>query len=284
MSCVSAGAPVADGGQTGRMTVRHLLRAAIVLAVVAGLCLAVVWSAQRRLIYFPDRAVPAPDPRAEQVAVRTADGLRLTGSLVRPTGPDRNVAVLVTHGNAGHRGHRLPLALALADAGFTVLVTGYRGYGGNPGSPGEDGLIADARAALAYLGGLGFPAARTIYLGESLGAAVAARLATEQAPGALVLRSPFTDLAAVGRHHYPWLPVRALLRDRYPVARHLATVTAPVTVIYGDADTVVPPELSRAVSERARFVRLAGADHNDAVLGHGPDVVAAVVDAASALG
>jgi fermentation-respiration switch protein FrsA (DUF1100 family) len=262
------------------MAARHLVRAAIILAVVVVLGLAAVWWGQRRLIYFPDTAAPAPDPRAEEVAVQTADGLRLTATLVRPTGPDRAVAVLVTHGNAGHRGHRMPLAAALAGAGFTVLVAGYRGYGGNPGSPSEDGLIEDARAALARLATAGFTPGRIIYFGESLGAAVAARLAVEQAPAALVLRSPFTELADVAAHHYPWLPVRALLRDRYPATRHLAGLTVPVTVIYGGADTIVPPELSSAVSERARFVRLPHADHNDAALTHGPEVVAAVAGAA----
>ncbi len=266
------------------MTARHLIRVAIVVAVVVAMALALLWWGQRRLIYFPDGTAPAPDPRAEEVAVQTADGLRLTGSLVRPTGRDRGVAVLVTHGNGGHRGDRLPLARALGDAGFTVLVAGYRGYGGNPGSPSENGLMEDARAALGYLGRAGFSPGRTVYYGESLGTAVAARLAAEHAPGALVLRSPFPDLAAVARHHYPVLPVRALLRDRFPTTGPLAAVTAPVTVVYGDADTVVPPELSRAVSDRARYVRLPGADHNDAALTHGPDVVAAVVDAGSALG
>jgi uncharacterized protein len=257
------------------MTARHLIRAAIILVVLAALLVAVAYAAQRRLIYFPDRSTPEPDPRAAEVGLQTADGLRLTASLVRPTGRDRGLAVLVLHGNAGHRGHRLPLATALAGAGFTVLVAGYRGYGGNPGSPDEDGLIADARAALAYLGQGGFPPGRTIFFGESLGAAVAARLATEQTPAAVVLRSPFTDLAAAGAHHYPWLPVRLLLRDRYPVTGNLAAVTAPITVIYGSADTVVPPELSRAVCERARFVEVPGAGHNDAALVHGPAVIAA---------
>ena len=262
------------------MALRYLIRIAVILAVVVVLGLAAVWWGQRRLIYFPDRSAPPPDPRAEQVTVQTSDGLRLTSSLVRPAGPDRGVAVLVLHGNAGHRGDRVPFAAELARAGLTVLVVGYRGYGGNPGSPTEAGLIADAHAAAAYLERAGFSPGRTVYFGESLGCAVAARLAAERPPAAVVLRSPFTELADVGRHHYPGLPVRALLRDRYPVTRHLAAVTAPVTVVYGDADTVVPPELSAAVSDRARFVRLPGADHNDAALISGPQVVAAVVEAA----
>jgi len=261
------------------MAIRQVIRAAIIVAVLIVVLLAIAYWAQRRLIYFPDRAAPAPDPRAEEVALHTEDGLALTASLIRPTGADRRVAVLVLHGNAGHRGGRMPLATALADAGATVLLADYRGYGANPGSPTEEGLIKDARAARAYLVQAGFSPARIVYFGESLGAAVAARLAAEQAPAALVLRSPFTELAAAAAHHYPWLPVRMLLRDRYPVAENLTTVTAPITVIYGSADTVVPPELSRAVSDRARFVEIPGADHNDDVLTHGPAVVAAVVDA-----
>jgi uncharacterized protein len=260
------------------MAVRSLIRVTVILVVAALLLVALACWGQRRLIYFPDRTTPPPDPRAEDVAVHTSDGLRLAASLVRPTGRDRHIAVLVFHGNAGHHGHRLPLATALANAGLTVLLAGYRGYGGNPGAPAEDGLIRDARAALAYLEQAGFSPDRIVYFGESLGAAVAARLAAERAPAAVVLRSPFTDLAAVGAHHYPWLPVRALLRDRYPVAEHLSAVTAPITVIYGGADTVVPPELSRAVCDRARFVELPGAGHNDAALTYGPEVVAAVVD------
>jgi pimeloyl-ACP methyl ester carboxylesterase len=112
-----------------------------------------------------------------------------------PTGADRGITVLVTPGNAGSRALRAPLARRLAAVGFAVLLLDYRGYGGNPGRPSENGLITDARAARAYLVEHGVPAQRLIYFGESLGAAVATRLAVEQPPGGLVLRSPFTDAA-----------------------------------------------------------------------------------------
>jgi pimeloyl-ACP methyl ester carboxylesterase len=260
------------------------VRAAIILVAVLVVGAAAGWWGQRRLIYFPDRSTPDPDPRVEDVALQTADGLRLTAALMRPTGPDREMAVLVLHGNAGHRGDRTPLAAALAGEGFTVLLADYRGYGGNPGSPSEDGLAADARAALAYLEEAGFSPARIIYFGESLGAAVATRLATERAPAALVLRSPFTDLAAVAGHHYPWLPVRSLLRDRYPVADLVAGLDVPTTVIVGSADRIIPAAQSRAVGAHARLVELEGAGHNDADLAWGPEVIAAVVDAARGSG
>jgi uncharacterized protein len=255
-----------------------------VVLVVLAVLLAAVWLGQRWLIYFPDQSPPVVGGPAREVALHTSDGLRLTGWSVPPARADRGLAVLVTPGNAGNRGDRAPLAAVLADHGFTVLLLDYRGYGGNPGRPSERGLARDARAALHHLKQAGYPPERVIYLGESLGAAVAAELATEHRPAGLVLRSPFTELAAVGRQHYPWLPVGLLLRDRYPVVEHVAKVTAPTTVLYGTADTIVPPAQSRAVADRAagdvRVVAVDGADHNDLALSHGTPVVDAVVELA----
>ncbi len=127
---------------------------------------------------------------------------------------------------------------------------------------------------------------RLIYYGESLGAAVVTRLATELAPGGLVLRSPFLDLASVGSVHYPILPVRALLKDRYPVAELVVEVAAPTTVIYGTRDSIVPPEQSRAVAVagEAHLVSIEGADHNDRVLLDGAELINAIVELAEKLG
>ncbi|MGH3563545.1 MAG: alpha/beta hydrolase, partial [Mycobacterium sp.] len=176
-------------------------------------------SLQRRLIYFPSRDPVPPAasvlPGGEDVILETDDGIRL-GAWYIPA-PSRGPAVLICNGNAGDRMMRVPLAAALSRAGLSVLLFDYRGYGGNPGSPSEHGLAADARAARAFLAA--HPEVdphRIAYFGESLGAAVAVRLALESPPAALVLRSPFTSLADVGRLHYPWLPVGTLLVDRYP--------------------------------------------------------------------
>jgi fermentation-respiration switch protein FrsA (DUF1100 family) len=218
------------------------------------------------------------------VDLRTDDGLRL-GAWWLPAAQADAPAVLVANGNGGHRGLRAPLARALGAAGLSVLLFDYRGYGGNPGSPSEEGLARDARAAREFLvADAGVPPDRLVYFGESLGAGVVSALAVEHPPAALVLRSPFTDLAAVGRAHYPFLPVGLLLRDRYPVAENVAQVEAPVTVVYGSADSIVPPAQSRAVAEAARrlhaVVEVPGADHNDAVLLDGDALVAAVVELA----
>ena len=271
-----------------RGPLRRLVRAGVVVAVVLAVLTGLLWGLQRRLVYFPDDGpVPAATavlPGARDVVLETSDGLRLGAWFV--PGPDPGApAVLVADGNGGHRGLRAPLAAALARRGLAVLLFDYRGYGGNPGSPSEEGLARDVRAARAsLLEEAGVPPDRLLYLGESLGAAVVTELATEHPPAALVLRSPFVDLAAVGAEHYPFLPVRALLRDRYPVAERVATIRVPTTVVLGDADSIVPPAQSRAVAAAAaglhRLVEVPGADHNDRVLLDGDALVDAVVELA----
>jgi uncharacterized protein len=262
------------------------VRVLLVVLLLVALVLAVAWLLQRRLVFFPDRSAPPPAsqvlPGARDVTLRTADGLRLGAWLV-PGDPDRQWAVLVAPGNAGNRLGRAPLAAALAARGFTVLLVDYRGYGGNPGSPTERGLAHDIDAARAYLvDQAGIPAERLLYFGESLGAAVVTGLATRHPPAGLILRSPFTDLPAAGREHYPFLPVRLLARDRFPVKDRIAQITAPTLVVYGTADTVVPAAQSKAVAADAggpvRVVVIEGADHNDAVLVHGPRLIDAVAD------
>jgi fermentation-respiration switch protein FrsA (DUF1100 family) len=267
---------------------RRALRAGAVVAVVLALLTGLLWGLQRRLVYLPDQGPVPPAasvlPGGRDVVLETSDGLRLGAWFVPGAGPDAP-AVLVANGNGGHRGLRAPLARSLAGHGLAVLLFDYRGYGGNPGSPSEVGLARDVRAALAHLvEDAGVPPERLLYLGESLGAAVVTELATEHPPAGLVLRSPFVDLAAVGSVHYPFLPVRALLRDRFPVAERIATVRVPTTVVLGDADSIVPPAQSRAVAEAAaglhRLVEVPGADHNDRALLDGDAFVNAVVELA----
>jgi uncharacterized protein len=252
--------------------------------LLGGVVIAVLWALQRHLTYFPDatRVPPAADviAGARDITLHTSDGLEL-GAWFVPAEPTESsgMAVLVVPGNAGNRAARAGLATELAERGLDVLLMDYRGYGGNPGTPSEDGLAADADAASAALLELGYPPQRTIYFGESLGSGVVAALQARRPPAGIVLRSPFTDLADVGAHHYPWLPVRALIRDRFPVVDHLRDSQVPVTVVYGLDDSVVPSDLSARVADHApalvERVVLTDADHNDPVM-FGPQVADAV--------
>jgi uncharacterized protein len=240
-----------------------LAAALFVLAALLAL-LALLWALQRRLIYLPFPAAVPPAATllagAREVTLQTVDGIEL-GAWFLPAG---GMSVLVAPGNAGNRSLRAPLAAALARHGLGVLLFDYRGYGGNRGRPAEAGLARDVRAPLRFLAAdAGLPRERLLYYGESLGAGVVAELATEYPPAGLVLRSPFIDLASVGRVHYPFLPVRLLLRDRFLVAAQLARVKVPITVVYGTDDRIVPPEQSRAVAAAAggltRLLEIEGA-------------------------
>jgi uncharacterized protein len=251
--------------------------------LVASLALLAIWSFQRRLIYFPAPHVPRPKDvglsAAEAVAFTSSDGVRLAGWFLGT--PRSTATVIVFNGNAGNRAYRAPLANALAAAGFSVLLFDYRGYGENSGSPSEAGLAADARAAQAYVAERpGVDSARIVYFGESLGSGVAVRLATERRPMALVLRSPFSSLPEVAQHHYGWLPVRWLLRDRFDSLSRIDSVNCPVLVIAGDSDTIVPTTQSVRLYEHARdpkrLLVIEHADHNDEVLLNGPQVLSAV--------
>jgi len=261
-------------------------RAAVVMAIVvlvASGLVALLWSQQRRMIYFPTPGPLPPAaavlPNGRDVVLETDDGIRLGAWYfpARTPGP----AVLVCNGNGGNRWLRTELAAALSRAGVSALLFDYRGYGGNPGRPTEDGLAADARAAQAWLAAQpDVDPNRIAYFGESLGAAVAVGLAVQRPPAALLLRSPFTSLADVAAVHYPWLPARRLLLDRYPSIERIASVSAPVLVIAGDRDDIVPASLSRrlydAAAEPKRWLLVPGAGHNDRELLDGRQMMDAI--------
>lgn len=249
-------------------------RGVVATVVVVLVVIAVGLGFQRRLVYFPDTSRPDVAralPGADEVSVTTHDGLELRAWLLAPASPEEPT-VLVLPGNAGNRASRAPLARALADRGLGVLLTDYRGYGGNPGAPTEDDLVADA-VAWADLLDARDDVGPLVYLGESLGGGVATALAVQRPPSALVLRSPFTSLHDVARFHYGWVPVFLLL-DRYPVEEHVSEVDAPVLVVTGARDEIVPAALSRRVAEAAggpsRYVEVPGLRHNDAEVAAGP--------------
>jgi fermentation-respiration switch protein FrsA (DUF1100 family) len=247
-----------------------MMETATTLVMAALLVLVGIWLVQRRLIYFPTAGVPqlaTTLPGARLIQINTSDGLTLSGWLL--PAPHSAGAVLVLNGNAGNRADRAPLARALFDRGYEVLIFDYRGYGENEGTPSEEGLALDAEAALAALAEVA-TSDRLILFGESLGAAVAARLAVTSPPAALVLRSPFPSLQAVAAVHYPYLPTRFLLRDRYDTLQAVAVIKSPILVVAGSSDSIVPTDLSRAVYEaalpNAHWALIENADHNDPAL------------------
>jgi hypothetical protein len=205
---------------------------------------------QRRLLYHPNRARPRLADLASlgvrEVELTTKDGLALSSWYLPP--PATRPVIAYFHGNGGHIGYRAERLRRFAHAGCGVLLAEYRGYGGNPGRPGEAGLYADGEAALDFLAGAGMDADRIVLWGESLGSGVAVYLAARRRVAALVLEAPFTSIAAAARQHYRFVPAAALLvRDRFESLSRIGRVTAPLLVLHGERDRIVPASHGRAL-------------------------------------
>lgn len=231
----------------------------------------VMFGCQRSFLYFPDRSEPqlaaAGADGFAAVTLESGDGLRLR-HWYRPPREEGGPVVVVFHGNAGHIGHRVEKFRALLDAGFGLFLAEYRGYGGNPGKPEEGAMSDDARTVMAYLlEGIGIPGARLVVYGESLGGGPAVKMAAEHPVAGLVLEAPFTSIADVAQSHYWYLPARWLVLDRWDNARHIAGLKAPLLILHGEADRVVPTRFGRELyalaPEPKEALFLPGAGHND---------------------
>lgn len=239
----------------------------VLLIIVIGavfFILTYVW--QRNLIYFPMHQTPIRTAfQAESfqdVEIKTADELMLT-AWYRPAREDKPT-ILYLHGNAGHIGYRVQLVQDYLAEGFGVFLLEYRGYGGNPGKPTESGLYHDGRAALNYLHNHGVPAKHVVLFGESLGAGVAVQLATERPVCAVILQSPFTSLSELARYHYPW----AILKpwDRFESLEKMNSINAPLLILHGQLDRIVPFSQGKALYEAAnqpkKMIAFEKGDHN----------------------
>lgn len=222
------------------------------------------------LLYFPSRAIAETPGDAglhyRDLALETEDGERLHGWWINarsaPVGH-----VLLCHGNAGNVGERILHASLLTAAGFDVLLFDYRGYGRSSGRPSEQGTYRDARSALAcMLRQPGVDASRVLYLGESLGGAVAVELALAHPPAGLVLLSTFTSVRDMSRAHYPFIPA-GVVPDAYPSLRRIRDLRTPLLVLHGAGDDIVPLSHGRSLFEAApgpkRMRVFPGVGHND---------------------
>lgn len=222
---------------------------------------------QRDIIYHPGNTMPAPDqvgvPEMVPVPVRTLDGMVVTGWYAPPRRAGRST-IVYCHGNARTLAHRAHKARRLLDAGYGVFLVGYRGYGGNPGRPSENGLYADARAVVGWLLGRGTSPTRLVLYGESLGTGIATQLATEiEDLRGVVLEAPFTRMPDLA----PAFLAPVVFADQYDSLSKMRAVTAPLLIIHGEDDGVVPVaqgrRLLQAAHAEAEGVFLAGAGHNN---------------------
>lgn len=251
--------------------VAFLLRAGIALTSAYVVLLALVWYLQER-VAFPARRAPVPDPSAlgldgERVSLTLADGTPLVGWYLRAAGPSPAPALLWFYGNGETIAAIAPVIREFKPPDAALLVLDYPGYGASGGRATEAGLHATAEAAYAALAARPeVDAGRIVAYGRSLGTAVATWLAGRRPVAGLVLESPFTNAREMARQQYGLFP-RFVLRLKLDNLGTIAAVRAPILVMHGTADRLVPISMGQRVAAAARspveFVPIAGAGHND---------------------
>jgi fermentation-respiration switch protein FrsA (DUF1100 family) len=252
--------------------------AIIALVLYVGLA-AMIYLAQRSLMYFPDtvRTTPAAAglPEAEEVPLTASDGV---GSIAWHIPPrDYKPVILYFHGNGGALKYRVERFRRLIADGIGLVALEYRGYGGLPGSPSEQGLIADAEAAYAFAAAQ-YPVQQIVVWGESLGTGVAVALTSEKPVGRVILEAPFTSAVAVGAQHYWYLPVRLLMKDQFRSDERIGKVTAPLLILHGVHDRVVPYAMGERLFDLANkpkhMARFLDGGHEDLDANGGLNAVA----------
>jgi uncharacterized protein len=229
----------------------------------------VLYIEQRTLLYHPSMQRPPLGSLAafgaREVTLNTKDGLELFSWYLPPLAGAP--VIVYFHGNGGDIGMQGGRLRRFGEVGFGVLMVEYRGYGANPGAPTEPGLLADARAALAFLDTQHVPSDRRVLYGQSLGSGIAVQLAASNPIAALILESPYSSIADVAQYHYPWVPARWLLHDKFDSLAVIGQVKAPMLFLQAEHDTIIPARFGRALYAAAPEPKMMWStdqgDHND---------------------
>lgn len=271
---------------------RRVIRLVLLFLVTPYVAVTIIMvCVQRQLIFAPTRTgrllAREADASVEDVEIPAADDLTLHGwrfPARTPEGTDSaKFLVLFFPGNAGCREDRIPDCQDFTRLGCDVLLFDYRGYGDNGGSPSEEHFAADARRVWMFATQeLQYPPERLILFGESLGGAVATRLATEfslagDPPAALVLNSTFASMPRTVAWHFPAFPFQFLIWDRFQSIERIPQVASAVLQFHCTADETIPfdhghalfdaaPQASQSGIEK-RFVTIEGGGHNYITVG-----------------
>jgi len=236
------------GEETGGL-LRLILKTAVGVIVAMGLLALIVPTLQRRLMYYPDTTYYKPADAGlagvKEVTLETPDGERVL-AWYAPAKPGQRT-ILYFHGNAGSLETRSARIAKYMARGLGVFMMTYRGFGGSSGSPSEAANVADALLAYNKLTALGVDPLDVIVYGESLGTGVAVQVAGEKRVGGLVLDAPYTSMVDLAALHYPLIPGRWFMTDRYETRSKISEVSAPLLIIHGERDRIVPIEMGRQV-------------------------------------
>lgn len=246
-----------------------MVKILVAVAALYGLAWIGSFYLQRRLTYFPDpvrtRPAEAGLPGVEEVEIATRDGERVIAwwGKARPGQP----TLLYFHGNAGSLADRSERIARFLARDYGVFIMTYRGFGGSTGTPSERANVADAMEAYDRLAAAGTSADDIIIYGESLGTGIAVQVAVEKPAAGIILDAPYTTLLDVAEVHYPHLPSRLFMTDRYETMRYIPRLKSPLLIVHGNEDRVIPVSMGKALHAAATAPKeiavIAGAGHSD---------------------
>ncbi|MCE9527741.1 MAG: alpha/beta hydrolase [Planctomycetales bacterium] len=256
------------GVRLGRLTLRLAQTVAFVYCSV----LIVLIYLETMLVYpaprYPEGDWEAKWLQHEDVHFQSADGTKLHGWYVEH--PQPKAVILYCHGNGTHVADLAEfLQIMREEFQVSIFAFDYRGYGRSEGKPAERGIMEDAEAAQKWLAEkAGIKESEIVLMGRSLGGGIALHLAAEKGARGVILQSTFTSLPDAAASHYPWLPVRLLMRNRYDSLSRISRYSGPIFLSHGTADRIIPfhhsQTLFAAATGRKEFFEIPGGDHNDA--------------------
>ncbi len=246
-----------------------VVKIALTLGVLCAFLLLGAWVLQRHLMYFPDTVRAPPElfglKNVEEVTFKTPGGETIVSwwTKAKPGKP----TLLYFHGNAGTLATRGERVRKYQDKGYGLFMMTYRGYGGSTGSPSERANVRDAKQAYDVLIKSGVKPSDIVLYGESLGSGVATQVAVAKDVAGLILDAPYTTMTAVAALHYPYLPARWLMTDSYLTKKYIGRINAPILIVHGEEDQIIPVEMGRALFEMAKepkeIATFKGAGHAD---------------------
>jgi len=239
-----------------------------IIGVYAAICLA-GYALHRSFIYLPDpERVPPIEAGlngVEEVEIKTSDGANLVAWYA--PAKEGEPTILYFQGNAGNAAGRAIKIETMRQGGNGVFYLNNRGYGGSSGKPSEAANVADAVAAYDYLTGRGVEPDQIVAYGESLGSGQAIQLAAKRKLRAVVLEAPLTSAVDVGRSVYWFLPLGLIMTDQYRNIDQIKQVQAPVLIVHGENDEIIPLAMGKrvygAANDPKRLEVVPGAAHND---------------------
>ncbi len=239
--------------------------------IYLGLCILLIIM-QPKMIFFPEKGMfSTPEMiglKYESVELQSGNDIKIHGWFI--PGEGNNGTLIFCHGNAGNISHRLDSIKLFNEMGLNVFIFDYQGYGKSEGKPTENGTYADAQAAWNYLINERKEEPENIIIfGRSLGGAIAAWLAKNTKPRALIVESSFTSVEAIGQRMYPFMPVKLISRMKYDTLENIKHVKCPVLVIHSQDDELISYDYGQqifdAANEPKKFLGIRGT-HNDGFL------------------